>query len=79
VIRSSRFLKKDPICFFSSIFEGIRKYKSFNVEYLTLLFSIKEPVAALSNFCKDKDVLKEASSGSVGRNESLIWQQDRDI
>ena len=21
----------------------------------------------------------EASSGSVGRNESLIWQQDRDI
>jgi hypothetical protein len=22
---------------------------------------------------------KEASSGSVGRNESLIWQQGRDI
>jgi hypothetical protein len=46
-------------------------------DYMTEIESKSEIEKLFSN--KKIPLMFEASSGSVGRNESLIWQQGRDI
>ena len=59
---------------------GLGTMSLLNVKAASPVTNLNTPATIKTINLQQFLVMKsEASSGSVGRNESLIWQQDRDI